>query len=235
MQNPHSRTATTTDRTSLRHISLAVFAQAKSRPEVEPKSAKDRFSAKFPHVNQEYFAEVTKDLLRKRYPKHCPDCETEMEQEVGGRETAIRCRKCKRQASRTSGTPLHHLKLPLWVFGYLLNEAIQRYPQVVSGAEIERRLGCSNNTALLLKRRRQLFLSDLLPAVKEKMLESLKADFANTEFPKDRGADVTELVKGKSPVNMDTLALFSASQRANGGRARYRHGGQMRAPVNSCP
>ena len=160
------------------------------------------------------------------YPKYCPHCEEKLTVEVTGRENAIRCPRCHYQGSRTSYTPLHHLKLPLWVFGYVLVEAVNCYPSVLSGAGIKRRLGVSNNTAQLLKRRLQLFLSDLIPFIKEAVKEDINGAFKEGALPEDPEVDVTDLVKGKPVVNMDTVALFSASQRANGGRKRHKHTGQ---------
>ncbi|HPQ53328.1 MAG TPA: hypothetical protein PK253_08740, partial [Spirochaetota bacterium] len=116
--------------------------------------------------------------------------------EVHGRENAIRCPKCHFQGSRTSYTPLHHFKLPLWTFGYILCEAINMYPQVLSGAGIKRRLGVSNNTASLLKRRLQLFLSDLMPLIKRVMAEDIGAAFEK-DLPDDPEEDMTPHVAGK--------------------------------------
>jgi len=99
------------------------------------------------------------------------------------------------------------------------------YPQVLSGAGIKRRLGVSNNTASLLKRRLQLFLSDLMPLIKRVMAEDIGAAFEK-DLPDDPEEDMTPHVAGKPVVNMDTVALFSASQRANGGRKRHKHTGQ---------
>ena len=192
----------------------------------EGATAKDRFSARFPHVNTDYFDALTKSLLDRAYPKKCPKCGVKLTVEVGGRENAVRCPSCHYQGSRTSYTPLHHSKLPLWVFGYVLVEAIQSYPQVLSSAGIIRRLGVSNNTALLLKRRLQLFLAELVPCIKGLMVEDVEKAFGAEVLPEDPHADVSEQVKGKPVVQMDTVALFSASQRANGGRKRHKHTGQ---------
>ncbi|MCE9597034.1 MAG: transposase [Spirochaetia bacterium] len=131
-----------------------------------------------------------------------------------------RCLICNYHDSSTSNTPLHHLKLPLWVFSYLLEDQIHRFPQVLNAREIQERLGVSKNTASLLKRRLQVFLSDLTPAIKNKMAGELK----------HRGGlpsgDLTDFTRKTAVVHIDGLALFSASRRANGGRARIRHGGQ---------
>ena len=136
----------------------------------------------------------------------------------------MRCPNCFKQASRTAGTPLHHFKLPLWMFGYLLSEAITMFPQMMSAAQIRRRLGVSKSTSLLLKRRLQLFLTDLVPVIKERLADELREQFSGLVLPEN--SDVSVAVANKPVVHMDTLALFSATQRANGGRARHRHSGQ---------
>ena len=143
---------------------------------------------------------------------------------VARRESVVRCPECHRQVSRISGTPLHHFKLPLWVFGYLLSEAMTTFPQMISAAQIRRRLGVSKSTSLLLKRRLQLFLTDLIPVIKERMAGELETEFKDLVFPAN--GDVSKIAANKPIVHMDTLALFSATQRANGGRSRHRHSGQ---------
>jgi hypothetical protein len=143
---------------------------------------------------------------------------------VARRETAVRCPECHRQASRTAGTPLHHFKLPLWVFGYLLSEAMTTFPQMISAAQIRRRLGVSKSTSLLLKRRLQLFLTDFIPLIKDRMASELQQELSGLVLPAK--GDVSKHVANKPVVHMDTLAMFSATQRANGGRSRHRHSGQ---------
>ncbi len=143
---------------------------------------------------------------------------------VAGRENAIRCTECHFQASRTAYTPLHHLKLPLWTFGYILSEALQTFPQMISAAQIRRRLGVSHSTSLLLKRRLQLFLSDLVPAIRELLAKEAAEAFSGLKLPENK--DISAIVANKPVVHTDTLALFSATQRSNGGRARWRHTGQ---------
>lgn len=191
-----------------------------------PNNAKDRFSLKFPHLNLDYYSGLSKRILARLYPKTCPVCKSQLTEDVKGRENAIRCPRCHFQGSRTAYTPLHHLKLPLWVFGYILVESIQLYPAVLSGAAIQRRLGCSNNTAVLLKRRLQLFLSDLIPAIKKIMADEISKEFKGFRFPARPDVDLGGLVEGKPIVHCDTVALFSATQRSNGGRKRFKHTGQ---------
>jgi transposase-like protein len=175
-------------------------------------------------LNLEHYTEYTRSLLRRAYPRICPLCETEMLGEVAGREKAVRCTECHFQTSRTAYTPLHHLKLPLWTFGYILSEALQTFPQMISAAQIRRRLGVSHATSLLLKRRLQLFLSDLVPAIRELLAKEAAEAFSELKLPENK--DVSKLVANKPVVHTDTLALFSATQRSNGGRSRWRHTGQ---------
>ncbi|MBL8019096.1 MAG: transposase [Leptospirales bacterium] len=157
------------------------------------------------------------------YPKFCPHCKTQLNRDISTRETAIRCDACNFQGSRTSYTPLHHIKLPLWVFSYLLVEQIHRFPQVLNASEIQRKLGCAKNTATKLKRRLQIFHSELIPGIKEVLRHKLMSE-GNSLLPET--GDLTEKISNRSVVHMDGLALFSASQRANGGRARWKHTGQ---------
>ena len=188
------------------------------------RSAKGRFNSKFPQFNIPFFTQLAQDLIARAYPVFCPECETEMHGNVGGRETAVRCESCYRQASRTARTPLDHYKLPLWTFSYLLCETVQAFPQMISAAQIQRRLGCSKQTSYNLKRRLQLFLTDLIPAVRELVTRDLENAFKDLKLPENQ--DISKLVANQPVVYSDTLALFSATQRSNGGRARWKHTGQ---------
>ncbi|EQA44676.1 hypothetical protein LEP1GSC050_2842 [Leptospira broomii serovar Hurstbridge str. 5399] len=187
-------------------------------------SAKTRFNSKFPHINIFYHTELTKSLLRNLYPKDCPSCNVSLSKDVSTRENVIRCPKCKYQISRTSGTPLEHLKIPLWTFSYVLLEAIHRFPLGLSASEIQRRLGISSRTSTLLKRRLQVFLSDLIPSIKDEMVKDIKKAWRGKNLPEN--GDLRPFIEGKPVVSVDTLALFSASQRANGFRKRFKHKGQ---------
>ncbi|EQA44964.1 hypothetical protein LEP1GSC050_2773 [Leptospira broomii serovar Hurstbridge str. 5399] len=187
-------------------------------------SAKTRFNSKFPHINIFYHTELTKSLLRNLYPKDCPSCNVSLSKDVSTRENVIRCPKCKYQISRTSGTPLEHLKIPLWTFSYVLLEAIHRFPLGLSASEIQRRLGISSRTSTLLKRRLQVFLSDLIPSIKDEMVKDIKKAWRGKNLPEN--GDLRPFIEGKPVVSIDTLALFSASQRANGFRKRFKHKGQ---------
>ncbi len=186
-------------------------------------TAKDRFNQKFPHLNTDYYTQITKNLLSTLYPKSCPDCKVPLSKEVSTRENVIRCPKCNYLESRTSNTPLEHLKLPLWVFTYLLIESIELFPLGLSASAICRKLSVSKNTGTLLKRRLQIFCSDLIPLIKDEMVKDLKKAWKGNKLPES--GDLKPFIEGL-PVHTDTLALFSASQRANGYRKRFKHKGQ---------
>jgi len=124
-------------------------------------------------------------------------------------------------------TPLHNLRLPLWTFSYILTEALNIHPQVLTASSIQRRLGVSNNTATLLKRRLQLFLREFVPVIKTIINQEVKEHFPEDyRFPRDPDTDLTGLTENKPVVSMDTVALFSARERSNGYRKRFRHHGQ---------
>ena len=102
---------------------------------------------------------------------------------------------------------------------------MQRYPKVLTATEIQRRLGVAKNTATLLKRRLQLLAFDQLPKLNKRFYNDLKTNLSDLTFPRNDKADLTEITKNKPIPQIDTMALYSASQRANKGRKRHRHGG----------
>jgi hypothetical protein len=114
------------------------------------------------------------------------------------------------------------MRLPMWQFGWLLYESYHRSPVVVTSTEISKRLGITYKSALNLKRRFQLYCAHQSHRIQQLFTEELKKQFNNFDLPHKRDTDITELIKDKTPVNIDSMALFSASQRANKGRARYR-------------
>ncbi|WP_225913651.1 hypothetical protein [Leptospira yasudae] len=116
------------------------------------------------------------------------------------------------------------MKLPLWVFSYLLIESIELFPLGLSASAICRKLSVSKNTGTLLKRRLQIFCSDLIPLIKEEMVKDLKKSWKGKKLPES--GDLKAFIENKPIVKTDTLALFSASQRANGYRKRFKHKGQ---------
>jgi hypothetical protein len=113
------------------------------------------------------------------------------------------------------------------MFGWALHESQERYPQVLSATEIQRRLGIAKNSALLLKRRLQLLACDQMEKIKTLMHEELSAKFAETKLPHTSQNLHISTVVGDQPVpQADSVVLYSASQRANHGRKRYKHTGQ---------
>ena len=112
------------------------------------------------------------------------------------------------------------------MFGYLLKESQLQFPKVLTSAEIGRRVGVSGKTAILLKRRIQLFAMDILPRMQRKFYQDNKLMFHDFRFPKDREADLTAIVKDKPIPQADTVVLYSCSSAANKGRKRYKRTGQ---------
>lgn len=175
-------------------------------------------------LNTEYYDQVCNAVMDKFYPKHCKACEIKLTKKVKGRKDVIRCEKCFLQVSRYSYTPLHGFKLPYWMFGYALEECVLQYPKVVTAKELQRRLGIAYNSALLLKRRIQLLSADMIPRIKDLLTKKLNSEFDNFSLPKE-SVNISSLTADKAIVNADSVVLFSASQRANKGRKRFKHTG----------
>ena len=160
-------------------------------------------------IDTNFYTQLTDDLLTAFYPKFC--CNEQLTQKDGKRDTVLRCPKCHKQQSSLSGTPLHHLKLPRWTFTYLLKESQLQYPKVLTSTEIMKRLGVSISTSIRLKRRLQLFATDLLPRMQEKFYTLNKLAYHQFKFPKDRNTDLTELVKDLPIPQADTVVLYSTT------------------------
>ncbi|XMT33761.1 hypothetical protein LIBAT_17385 [Leptospira interrogans] len=111
------------------------------------------------------------------------------------------------------------------MFGFVFHESLIQYPKVLTSSEIARKLRISYKAASLLKRRFQLLCSDLLPIYKDLTFKVLETQFK--EFKLDPNSDVSLVRKmaQKPYVCADSAVLYSASQRANKGRARYRKTG----------
>ena len=112
------------------------------------------------------------------------------------------------------------------MFSYLLREAVIQYPTPLTSAQIERRLGVSPNTATRLKRRLQLFATDLLPQMQETFRQVMTEAFDRFNFPHDRNADLREIVRNVPIPQTDTVVLYSCSTLANKGRKRHKRTGQ---------
>jgi hypothetical protein len=194
-----------------------------STPNEQSSEEKAIFKTYLPY-NQPFFLQIADSLLSSFYPKTCPHCNITLTKRISTRPELIRCASCNYLTSRYSYTPLHNLRLPLWMLGFALHESIQQYPKVVTAKELQRKLGISYNSASLLKRRVQLFAVDQMPKMKLLIEQKLRESAPKKDLP-EGDVDLTKKLKGKTIVAVDTLALFSASQRANKGRARHRHGG----------
>ncbi|EKO51556.1 ISXO2-like transposase domain protein [Leptospira kirschneri str. 200802841] len=173
-----------------------------------------------------FFEQITKKILNDFYAKTCINCEDQLlTKEISTRPDVARCSICNYQTSRLSYTPLHHFKLPKWMFGYVFYESLIQHPKVITTVEIAKRLDISYKGATLLKRRFQLFASQQLPKYKEITFKALEEEFKTFSLPADENQDITEKMKNRSYICADTAVLYSASERANKGRKRYRHGG----------
>ncbi|HNJ03652.1 MAG TPA: transposase [Leptospiraceae bacterium] len=118
--------------------------------------------------------------------------------------------------------------MPLWFFGWAIEESLIRHPKVLTATEIKKRLGISYPSALFLKRRIQVLACEQMPHIKKLFHSTLEQEFKNFKLPKD-GTDITNKVKYRPVVHADTMVLYSASQRANKGRKRHKHKGMTSA------
>ncbi|WP_425593114.1 transposase, partial [Leptospira wolffii] len=180
-------------------------------------------------INKDFYLAITKKFLDNFYPKTCttPECENHiLDKEISTRPDVIRCSKCHSQQSRLSYTPLHHFKLDLWMFGYVLHESLIQFPKVLTSTEISRRLKISYKAASLLKRRFQLFCSDQLPKYKDLTYNALNEQFKDFLLPPNENKDISKKMANKPYVCVDTAVLYSAGERANKGRKRYSSKGQ---------
>ncbi len=86
-------------------------------------SAQLKEKRKNPAINIDFFTNLTKKILNDFYPKYCPYCEDKLlTKEISTQPELIRCEGCRYLTSRLSYTPLHHMKLPLWMFSYVFYE-----------------------------------------------------------------------------------------------------------------
>jgi len=200
-----------------------------------PKSTNKDNLNKFPkrrtiHGEADFY-EFTDWILDTFYKKNCSECGNQItsKDKLTTRPHKARCSHCKsrKDISLWVKTPLHHCKLPRWMFGYLVYETLMFYPQVISASHISRRLGISRKASTLLKRRVQLFAKDRMAEIKKIMRKELEETWKDVDIPRD---DPDFSLKNLGTYDFipstDTVALFSCTQRSNKGRARYKHGGQ---------
>ena len=67
--------------------------------------------------------------------------------------------------------------------------------------------------------------SEQLPKLNKLIYSDLQTNLAGVNFPRDDDKDLHDLIKDKNIPQVDTMALYSASQRANKGRKRFRNSG----------
>nr|WP_061224112.1 transposase [Leptospira weilii] len=196
--------------------------QSPSRP--KPLTAEQlKGKRKNPAINIDFFTGLTKKILNDLYPKYCPNCPDKLlTKEISTQPELIRCEGCRYLTSRLSYTPLHHFKLPLYMFGVVFYESMIQFPKVLTSTEIGKRLRISYKGAAMLKKRFQIFASQQLLKYKQLTFDALDREFKDFSLPPDED---TEIMENKPYVCADTVVLYSASQRANQGRKRYRHSG----------
>lgn len=173
-------------------------------------------------INVDHCQRVFGHVLSLLYPCIC-ECGSLCTTEIANRPYLLRCPKCLKQKSKLGHTPFRNLRVPQWIAGFLIEESFIRHPKVITAAEIKRRLGVSERTALTLKRRVQLLAAEQAPRIKKLIEKQLTREFKDFTLPPD-GEDVSALVAGKKVVHADTLVLWSAQGRF--GRNRFRHSGQ---------
>jgi len=106
------------------------------------------------------------------------------------------------------------------MFGWIVDQAIIRYPNPITVTEIKNQLGISLQGAYNLKRRFQIFASQQQEKFKELIRKDLKP-LARLKLPA-LGEDVKPWTSKYSIPHTDTMAVFSASQRCSKGRSRWK-------------
>jgi len=137
--------------------------------------------------NVPLYSSLTDKLLSDLYPKYCSNCNTLVTKILSTRPTVLRCETCNKQISRFKNTPLEEIKIPYWIFGYLLHELILTYPYVITAMEMKRKLGITHNTSLLLKKRLMNFCLDILSKIntfneKQSLSPELQSIFSTKKF-----------------------------------------------------
>jgi transposase-like protein len=196
-------------------------SQNQQKPQKTLKKAQNPQS---PKIDTEFYTNLTDTLLDQFYPKYC--CDEKLTLPDGKRDTILRYPECHKQQSKFVATPLNHMKTPRWMFSYLLKESQLQFPKVLTTTEISKRVAVSYPTALKLKRRIQLFASDVVRRMQRRFYQGQKTKFAGFRFPKDKNTDLTELVKDLNVPNADTVVLYSCGSAANKGRKRFKRRGQ---------
>ena len=80
---------------SIMHLSSKTLDYSQNKT-----NSKTKFNAKFPHINIDYYTQLTKDLLHKLYPKYCIHCKTEMTKDISTRETTAKSKSTNSDTAR---------------------------------------------------------------------------------------------------------------------------------------
>jgi len=214
---PKTQTARTRTQTARTKPGTRSWEEVTSRHPSHPSS--------LPYDPQ-FFQNITDDLLAAFYPKKCPTCKILLTKGISTRPYVIRCSKCYHQASRLKDTPLENLRMPQWFFGWCVHESIKLHPRVLTGTQIQRSLGISEKAASMLKRRLQIFASEQMPRIRELSYKETQRNFKKDFLLPTEGTDLSSIANKRKIVHADTVVLFSASQRANKGRKRFKNSGQ---------
>lgn len=181
-------------------------------------------SSNHPGIDEHFYNDITDAILTTFYKKTC--CGNTLSTRDGKRALNLRCPTCHKQVSIFRDTPLAGFKLPRWMFGYIIHQMALKHPQVMTSTEISKRLNITYKSALLLKRRIQLFASEVLIPMQRLFYSDMKKRYKDFKFPSDRNKNLTAKIRNKPIPQTDTLVLFSCSERANKGRKRYKRKGQ---------
>jgi len=121
----------------------------------------------------------------------------------------------------------------MWMFGWVAFESYKQFPNALTSSQVARRLGVSRSTALRLRRRWQLFCQHALAGQRDQFRQELADTFKDFRLPPGKKADLREALGDRKPVNVDSMVVFSASQRAAKGRKRHKHGGLSASIYNN--
>jgi len=173
-------------------------------------------------INVEHCQRVFDLVLSQLYPCVC-SCGTLCTSEIKTRPYILRCPSCLKQKSKLAHTPFRNLRVSQHFIGWLLEECFVRHPKVVTAAEVVHRLGVTERTALLMRRRVQILACEQSEKIRYLIFNQMKKEFKDFTLPPE-GTDISQVVARKKVVHADTVVLWSA--RGRKGRSRFRHSGQ---------
>lgn len=170
----------------------------------------------------------TLSILNTLYPKRC-NCHKSLKEpnlnylRLKGKESIARCSHCHKQISITANTPFQNIKLPLAYISYTIQDQILQYPKTMTSKEVARKLGLPYKTAYYLKKRIQVFFSQLNETLREQLYKELEEKTKDFRLPKE--GNLKETLKNQPVAVADSVVLYSSSLRANKHRSRRFKGG----------